>query len=158
MLDFKDTNFSWVGVLLWMIVIFCFSAQPANQSAGLSSKITQVMISIIEKWTPLDITTFLEEGKKELIHHIIRKIAHILLYFVLGFLIANAFRNNEKMEGVTLVFAFLICLFYAFSDEFHQLYVPGRSGQIKDVFIDSGGSFLGIGGYYIIFKFKKKNF
>ena len=33
---------------------------------------------------------------------------------------------------------------FAVSDEFHQLFVPGRSGNIKDVFIDTAGSVSGI--------------
>ena len=40
--------------------------------------------------------------------------------------------------------AFLICVIYAISDEIHQLFVPGRAGQVRDVLIDSAGSFLGI--------------
>ena len=35
-------------------------------------------------------------------------------------------------------------ILYAASDEFHQLFVPGRSGQITDVLIDSGGLLAGI--------------
>lgn len=33
---------------------------------------------------------------------------------------------------------------YAASDEFHQLFVPGRSGQISDVLLDSAGVCFGV--------------
>lgn len=38
-------------------------------------------------------------------------------------------------------------MFYAMSDEIHKLYVPGRVGQVKDLFIDSDGSVVGNGVY-----------
>jgi len=38
----------------------------------------------------------------------------------------------------------LICVGYAISDEIHQIFVPGRGPQIKDVLIDSGGAAVGI--------------
>ena len=41
---------------------------------------------------------------------------------------------------------------YAISDEVHQLFVPGRAGQVRDVLIDSAGSLLGI---IIIMSFEK---
>lgn len=37
-----------------------------------------------------------------------------------------------------------ICILYAISDEFHQLFVPGRGGQIRDVLIDSTGAIVGV--------------
>lgn len=38
----------------------------------------------------------------------------------------------------------VICLAYAVSDEIHQYFVPGRSCELRDVFIDFSGSVLGI--------------
>lgn len=35
-------------------------------------------------------------------------------------------------------------MIYACTDEIHQLFVPGRSGQFRDVMIDSLGAFIGI--------------
>ena len=43
-------------------------------------------------------------------------------------------------------------MIYAISDEIHQLFVPGRSGQVRDVLIDSAGSLLGI---IIVMAFEK---
>ena len=57
--------------------------------------------------------------------------------------------------------AFLICVIYAISDEIHQLFVPGRAGQVRDVLIDSAGSLLGIiivmAFVKILIKFNKKH-
>ena len=41
-------------------------------------------------------------------------------------------------------YAWIFCILYAMSDEFHQLFVPGRSGEIRDICIDSLGALLGI--------------
>ena len=38
-------------------------------------------------------------------------------------------------------------MLYAISDEVHQLFVPGRGGQVKDIVIDSAGAIVGISGF-----------
>ena len=40
--------------------------------------------------------------------------------------------------------AWVVGTLYAASDEIHQLFVPGRSGQLRDVFLDSAGVAAGI--------------
>lgn len=40
--------------------------------------------------------------------------------------------------------SWVFCILYAASDEFHQLFVPGRAGLVTDVCIDSAGALLGI--------------
>ena len=61
-------------------------------------------------------------------------------YAILFFLAANYFKefNNPKYLFIALLFS-ILCAFF---DEFHQLFVDGRSGQIKDVLIDSMGAFV----------------
>jgi VanZ family protein len=39
----------------------------------------------------------------------------------------------------------VICVLCAMLDEFHQLFVPGRGAQVKDVIIDTVGAIVGIG-------------
>ena len=45
---------------------------------------------------------------------------------------------------------------YASTDEIHQLFVPGRSGMVRDVFIDSIGGIIGVGITFIYENIKKK--
>ena len=52
--------------------------------------------------------------------------------------------------------AFVFCFLYACSDEVHQLFVPGRSGNIIDVGIDSIGSYFGILFFYIYYQLRRK--
>jgi len=133
-----DEIFSWVAVGLWMVLIFCFSQQPATTSSRLSTSITKSIIKTIEKATPIAALDLRH------LNHIVRKNAHFFIYLVLGVLVLNAVRSTSI--GVAL----LICVIYAISDEFHQLFIPGRGAQIKDVLIDSAGATVGIGVYWVV--------
>ena len=58
------------------------------------------------------------------------------------------------------IYSLLICILYACSDEIHQLLVPGRSGEIRDIIIDGSGSSIMILMYYFYLKLfvKKRNY
>ncbi len=45
---------------------------------------------------------------------------------------------------------------YAFSDELHQLFIPGRNGAIADVFLDTIGGSVGGLIVYLGLKVKKE--
>ena len=44
----------------------------------------------------------------------------------------------------------LIAALYAASDEIHQLFVPGRSGQLSDVILDSAGTLAGVAAFTVL--------
>lgn len=44
----------------------------------------------------------------------------------------------------------LIAALYAASDEIHQLFVPGRSGQLSDVILDSAGALAGVAAFTVL--------
>lgn len=81
---------------------------------------------------------------------LIRKSAHFISYLILGFLVSNAMLNEAsttsvwKRRGASL----LLCVAYAISDEFHQIFVPGRGPLLKDVLIDGSGAAIGILLYF----------
>lgn len=129
----------WLLVVSWMALIFYLSHQPAAQSSDLSSGFAQIIMDVIEKIAPNKTFGF------EPFHHFIRKNAHFFAYLVLGLLVANAMRHYK---GKRILVAVLICTLYAMSDEFHQLFIPGRAGQVMDVVIDSAGAVVGILGLF----------
>lgn len=141
---------SWAAVLLWMVLIFIFSGQVADQSNQLSHGVTEIVIEAVEKVVP----------KAELdlhqLNHIVRKNAHFFTYLVLGLLVMHAIRRSGVMRMKGVLFAFLLCVLYAISDETHQLFVPGRGAKVKDVLIDSSGSLVGIGIFYAIDRIRHK--
>ena len=126
----------WILAIIWMVAIFMFSAQDADESSRMSSGVGDTVGKIFVK----EYESWPEEKKLSFVDAVefpIRKLAHASEYTLLGVLLMGAF-NGKK--GRTLLTGVL----YAASDEFHQLYVPGRSGQITDVMIDSTGVILGI--------------
>ncbi|AFM02094.1 putative integral membrane protein [Desulfitobacterium dehalogenans ATCC 51507] len=128
---------SWAAVLFWMGLIFYLSAQVASQSDELSQGIAERLFGVIAKIIPGVNGDFL------LSNFVVRKSAHFLSYLMLGLLTTNALRRSGVKGVRHLVIAIGICVLYAISDEVHQLFVPGRSGQIKDVLLDSGGAIVG---------------
>ncbi len=75
--------------------------------------------------------------------YVYKKSAHMFVYFVLFLLFYRALRMN-KVTVVNASFLALAFTFtYALSDEFHQTFIPGRTGTIKDLGYDSLGMFIG---------------
>jgi len=131
-------NIPWLLVIAWMLVIFWFSHQPASESSTLSSGITQMITDVLKKVIPtLSINI---EG----FHHIMRKNAHFFIYAVLGLLVDKGLKSSEITGCRRFGLAVIICVLYAISDEVHQVFIPGRAGQIGDVFIDSIGALAGV--------------
>ncbi|SCX76575.1 VanZ family protein [Alkaliphilus peptidifermentans] len=136
---------SWTTVILWMGLIFHLSAQPAAQSRELSKGVVDTVVETVERVSPnraerLDISR---------LHFLIRKNAHFFAYLILGMLTINAVGKSGIKGAKGFALALLICVLYAISDEIHQIYVPGRSGELRDVLIDSSGAAIGIGIYCI---------
>ena len=142
-LENKKQIVLWILVVLWMMLIYSFSSQVANDSNRLSTGVTQVVVETIEKVSPetdLDVET---------LNGIIRKNAHFIMYFVLGILVYSAI--GGEVSGVKrFIVSLLICSLYAVSDEVHQFFVPGRGPAVFDVFIDSSGTCVGIFTYIIM--------
>ncbi len=139
--------FSWAAVFLWMGLIFFLSHQPATASAELSGEITGFVVDIIRTLAPginIDMG-FLEYG--------IRKSAHFLAFFVLGILTIHALGRSGVQGGKAVFTALAICGLYAVTDEIHQLFIPGRSGEVTDVLLDTTGAGMGIAMFLLIRRF-----
>ncbi len=132
---------AWAAVVLWMAVIFGFSAQPAAESSSVSDPFTDAWIALFHP----DYDSLPPEEQfnlHESASFIVRKIAHGTVYAVLGILLTSAL-SLDLPPGKACAFAVPLAVLYAVSDEFHQTLVPGRSGQIRDVLIDTGGALAG---------------
>lgn len=128
--------------IIWMAVIFWFSANPADESAEMSHSVGRVIghyfVDGYEDWPEERQADFADS-----IDYPVRKCAHAAEYAVLGFLIVAALCDHARGERKKIVLCIVIGVLYACSDEFHQLFVPGRSGQITDVLLDSCGVLVG---------------
>ena len=72
----------------------------------------------------------------------LRKVMHFSEYLILCLLWINIL-SLINLKHKYLV-SFIICVFYACTDEAHQLFVDGRAGRVFDVFIDTSGVFVGV--------------
>ncbi len=142
-----------VLVIVWMAVIFAFSAQDATES----SRTSQSVSYRIAKWQD----RFFHQGKteEELLQQaegmqlIIRKGAHMSEYALLAMLLGVHLGCYPFPKRKAFLLAFGITVCYAASDEFHQVFVPGRAGRLTDVGIDSIG---GLAGSLAVFLFNRK--
>ena len=77
------------------------------------------------------------------LNYIVRKTAHITEYTILTLLAVRALQfGTPKLRARALFGALALSVLYACTDEFHQIFVPGRSPLVKDVLIDSVGALL----------------
>ncbi len=159
---FSKTIAVWL-LGLWMLsfaqynLILSYSSAPAAKSAAesgsVSKKITKALDYVFK-------SKKFSTNKKLVskIHRFIRKVAHFVIYFILGFLMIMFFyiaSGNDIRKA--LVVTLFVCMAGAALDEMSQLFVEGRSGQIKDVILD----FCGVCGGCLLFtdrllKLKKK--
>lgn len=120
-----------------MLLIFRLSSQGADESNGLSLGIAGTLINFINNVFHMD---FPVSGS---LNHIVRKTAHFTAYLILGILSSNALRTSGVRGWKRLCISLALCVVYAASDEVHQVFVSGRSGQPADVLIDSSGAVVG---------------
>lgn len=124
---------AWLALLVWMGVIFYFSHQSGDASMQLSDGILDSFKSLFQNF--LDYHT---------LSYIVRKIAHFTEYFILGLLIYHLVKQYRVISKTEIIWMILFCVIYAMSDEFHQVFIGGRSPKVFDVIIDSLGSSLSI--------------
>ena len=139
------------ALLIWITIIFLFSAKPADESTEMSTSvgrfICSVVISDYSSWSIDE-----QEDMAAKIDFPVRKCAHASEYALLGFLLlftADSYIFTEAWKGRIAI----ICgALYAVSDEVHQLFVPGRSCQVTDMLIDSAGVCAGVLFGYLVMK------
>lgn len=126
--------------VVWMTVIFCFSAQPADVSTDTSLRVGMTIGKMsVPDFSKLPKEEQIDYAKK--IEFPVRKTAHATEYAVLGCLLTNLCLSlSMRKPGM---WGWLMGSVYAATDEVHQLFVPGRSGQITDVMLDSVGCLFG---------------
>ncbi len=81
---------------------------------------------------------------------VLRKYAHGLEYLVLSIILTICFKTFGKDLEKSIINILFICLLYAVSDEYHQIFIPGRNSSITDVIIDFTGACVGILFAYLV--------
>jgi len=125
----------WILPVLAAILIFCFSAQPGEESSELSNSVVLKLLDLLSRWNPsLDTAEFPERMSIP-----VRKAAHITEYLIFFLALLAAFHVSGFGRFRRIGNSFLTAFLYACTDEIHQLFVDGRAGRFTDVLIDSSG-------------------
>lgn len=123
----KNRIYYWFPVILWAGVIFFLSSKPVAPSSA------------------VDWQDFL-----------IKKTAHVIEYAILYLFVYRAVKNSlsQSLSKTKIaLFSLLVVVLYAVTDEYHQTFVFGRTGRLRDVLIDMGG---GVPSWLIIVKLLPK--
>lgn len=153
-------------LLIGLMTIYCFtkliynlSAQTGHESGSLSNNLYlflsqfEFLNELLHKWDQFVIKVLHKLNLEELYplifstysnwSFIIRKWAHFGIYMVLGILSIGVFTYAFNFYKAFLI-TFYCGSFFAFTDEIHQLFVEGRTGQISDFEIDVLGLVTGM--------------
>ena len=131
-------------VLFWMGVIFKFSSANGEKSTGTSRSSLEKIITLFNK--NID-----KERLDEIVIKydvVLRKFTHFSGYLVGGVLLYFMYFYLNKLVNYKLknikIYSVVTGSIYAMTDELHQHFVSGRSGEIKDVVLDTSGVIIGV--------------
>ncbi|HEV2911973.1 MAG TPA: VanZ family protein [Pyrinomonadaceae bacterium] len=134
-------------LVLWMALIFFFST--AELSAGNTSRIVR----------PVLLWLFPGISEESLLraHFLTRKAAHFTEYAILALLAARAFYGSSRktLRRRWFTVALTLVILYALSDEYHQSFVPSRTGSVYDSMIDASGGLAAL--LFLALRRKRKN-
>lgn len=114
-------------------MLFIFFASTDQFSADHTSSVVRPLI--------LWLFPNLSEGQLATVHFLTRKAAHFTEYAILAFLARRTFSSSpsESVRRHWFKWSLLLVVSYALVDEFHQTFVPSRTGTIYDSAIDVAG-------------------
>lgn len=140
--------------LLWMGVIFWFSAHTGSessaQSAGIVNQLIHFLFPHYSEW-PIH----RQEHVADIVTIIVRKSGHATEYLVLGLLFLGCQSWNYSFHR-TFFTSWILTVCYAATDEFHQYFVPDRACMFTDVLIDSAGAATGLLLVLILLLWRRK--
>lgn len=106
----------WLPAIVWMGVIFYFSSQSGEFDPDKANSVGEFFV---------------------------RKFAHICEFgFLAVFFLILLIRGCGSSSNYAFPIAFILAVIYALSDEYHQTFIFGRNGNIRDVALDSLGALL----------------
>ncbi len=145
MIKFKKAFYIVASVLT-----ICFIFYNSMQNGTTSTQASNTFLQLLNSFLALFNSSF------SLTSHFVRKLAHFLEFFLLGFFLTNsflAFSNKIKhFFGYTLFLSLIVPVL----DEYIQLFSYGRSSQVSDVLLDFLSALCGIFFVMIFHIFKNK--
>ena len=129
---------AWLLVALWAVVIFAMSAK-----SGLELDTGQGIVSIAKRWLADVLSRIAGRAVDP------SPVGHFVEYLVFGALLVNALRLSFAPGGAALA-ASGIAAVYAATDEFHQMFVPGRACDVADWLVDVSAVALVAGIWWLV--------
>ncbi len=141
---------AWIPAIIWLGIITIEST--SYLSADNTSRVLYPILHFLLGLNPPRFAVW---------HHYIRKTGHFVGYSTLSLLLFRAWRATLPAGGTKWilrwgVISFLMTALVASLDEWHQTFLPSRTGTVRDVFLDS---FAALVAQIVIFAwFKRKKF
>ncbi len=140
-------------ILIVISAIFFFSDQSGTVSHQSSRKVALIVSEGIIKMSPTTSSTKNDINiVAKVIEYPIRKIAHVLIYFILGLIVYIGLRFvlQGYMRSCYAFGVILLVFLVACADEINQYFSGGRGASFSDVLLDTFGGTLGIYFFHII--------
>lgn len=137
---------AWLPTLLWFGVI------AVESTDWLSSEHTGSMLYPLFHWA-----FGLTHEQFEPIHAVTRKIGHVVGYGTLSILAFRSFRASARRLHAVWSFvwarnAVVLTAAVASLDEWHQTFIPSRTGTIHDVILDTSAAIVAQALVYLFFR------
>ena len=138
--DARFQTRTWRASRLWRYgplvawAAFVLFASSANFSASNTSRIIRPLLF----W----LFPKISEASIQQVHFLVRKAAHFTEYAILALLAARAFRTSSlsALRRSWWLAAFALVAAVALTDEYHQSFLPSRTGTIYDSLLDMTGA------------------
>lgn len=123
--------------LLWLAMVLLQAFLPGSASYAESNGVL-ALANVIFPW---------------LTHSVLRRAAHFIEYFLLGFLMTGTFCYAREF---TIFKPMFFCLFTALCDETIKIFAVDRLAQISDIWVDGAGAMAGILLMWLISAIKRR--
>jgi VanZ family protein len=123
---------AWIAAILWLILIAIESTSMLS-----ANNTSRILYPVLHFLFGLDLERF------DVWHFYIRKSGHVIGYGTLSFLLFRAWRatlpamSDVKWTQRWAIIAVLGTTLVASLDEWHQSFIPSRTGTIWDVVLDT---------------------
>ena len=152
------SSIATIFLIILYCVIFSFSEQDGETSSGVSSLISEKCVAFLKALSGKNWSQMMVEGMAVYFENPIRKLAHFCEYALMGILLfwiwypwvglrKHILMQNHKRKAkipcllkINILWVFISACF----DEIHQVFIPGRDGNIWDVLLDTAGGAFGL--------------
>lgn len=126
----------------------------ASSNVGSMSNTSRIIRPLL-LWLVPDIS----EISLTIVHSYVRKLAHFVVYFILGLFAARAFAAtlNAYLQRLWFPAALILVVIIAALDETNQSFLASRTSSVFDVLLDAAGGLTAIAIWFAMVKIRNPN-